>query len=64
MNLEAAQSLQALFQGAERYADMSLILQRKAGILEDLDEQKGALFEAATLEEEVLGAKRTRLACI
>ncbi|HEY8946389.1 MAG TPA: tetratricopeptide repeat protein, partial [Polyangiaceae bacterium] len=54
-NLAAAEALQALFQASERYADMSLILQRKADILEDIDAKKDALFHAAMLEEEVLG---------
>jgi tetratricopeptide (TPR) repeat protein len=54
MNLGATESLQTLFQGSERYADMSLILQRRAEILEDVDAKKDALFQAAMLEEEVL----------
>jgi tetratricopeptide (TPR) repeat protein len=53
-NLNAAESLQALFQALERYADMSLVLQRKAEILEDVEAQKAALYQAAMLEEEVL----------
>jgi len=53
-NLAAAEALQTLFQQAERYGDMSLILQRKAQILDDVDAQKAALYQAATLEEEVL----------
>ncbi len=53
-NLAAAESLQTLFQRAERYGDMSLILQRKAEILEDVEAQKGALYQAAQLEEDVL----------
>jgi len=53
-NLAAAESLQTLFQNAERYSDMSLILQRKAQILDDVEAQKAALYQAATLEEEVL----------
>jgi tetratricopeptide (TPR) repeat protein len=53
-NLAATESLQALFQGAERYADMSLILQRRAEILDDVDARKDALFQAAMLEEEIL----------
>ena len=61
MNLEAAQSLQSLFQATERYADMSLILQQKAGILDDIDQQKDALFEAATIEEEVLDRKESAI---
>ncbi|MCC6214783.1 MAG: tetratricopeptide repeat protein [Polyangiaceae bacterium] len=60
-NLAAAESLEALFQATERYADMSLILQRKAQILEDLDAQKGALYQAATLEEEVLDRKENAI---
>ncbi len=61
-NLAAAESLQSLFQSAERYADMSLILQRKAEILEDLDAQKAALYQAATIEEELLGRKDSAIA--
>jgi tetratricopeptide (TPR) repeat protein len=53
-NLAAAEALEGLFQGAERYADMSLVLQRKASMLEDVDAQKAALYQAALLEEEVL----------
>ncbi|HVU04695.1 MAG TPA: tetratricopeptide repeat protein [Polyangiaceae bacterium] len=53
-NLAAAESLQTLFQSTERFADMSLILQRKAEMLSDAEEQKAALYQAATLEEEVL----------
>jgi tetratricopeptide (TPR) repeat protein len=53
-NLPAAEALQALFQSTGRYADMSLILQRKAEILETAEEQKSALYQAATLEEEIL----------
>jgi tetratricopeptide (TPR) repeat protein len=60
-NLSAAESLQTLFQSTERYADMSLILQRKAEILEDMDEQKSALYQAATLEEEVLDRKENAI---
>jgi tetratricopeptide (TPR) repeat protein len=57
-NLAAAEALQALFQGVERYADMSLILQQKASMLEDVDAQKNALYQAALLEEEVLERPR------
>jgi golgin subfamily B member 1 len=60
-NLAAAVALQTLFQSTERYADMSLILQRKAEILEDIDDQKSALYEAATLEEEVLERKESAI---
>jgi tetratricopeptide (TPR) repeat protein len=57
-NLAAAESLQVLYQGSERYADMSAILQRKAAMLEDVEAQKEALYQAALLEEEVLERPR------
>ena len=53
-NLPAAESLQGLYQTTERYAEMSEILQRKSNMLEDLDEQKAALYQAATREEDLL----------
>src|SRR4029079_583572 len=61
-NLEAAEALQGLFQGSERYAEMSAILQRKASVLEDVDAQKQALYQAALLEEEVLERPREAIA--
>ena len=60
-NLAAAESLQALFQATERYADMSAILQRKAEILDILEEQKDALYQAAALEEEVLERRESAI---
>lgn len=54
MHLSAAESLERLFRSTERYADLSLILQAKADILEDLPLKKEALFQAAAIEEEVL----------
>ena len=53
-NLEAAEALQALYQATERFGEMSLILQRKSEILDSLDDQKAALYEAARIEEEIL----------
>ncbi len=61
MNLAAAESLQTLFQSTERYADMALILQRKATILEDTEDQKAALYQAAAIEEEVLERKEAAI---
>jgi len=61
-NLEAAEALQGLFQGSERYSDMSRILQSKASVLEDVDAQKQALYQAALLEEEVLERPREAIA--
>jgi tetratricopeptide (TPR) repeat protein len=53
-SLDAATSLERLFQQSERYTDLSLILQRKAEILDDIDDKKAALFQAAGIEEDVL----------
>ncbi len=61
VNLEAAESLQALYQATERFSDMSLILQRKAEILDSIDDQKSALYEAARIEEEVLERKESAI---
>lgn len=61
MNLGAAESLQALFQVTGRYADMSLILQRKAEILDIPEEQKTALYESARIEEEVLDRRESAI---
>jgi len=54
LRLEAAESLQGLYQATERFAEMSAVLQRKAEMLEDVDSQKEALYQAASIEEEVL----------
>jgi tetratricopeptide (TPR) repeat protein len=53
-NLSAAESLQLLFQATGRYADMAFVLQRKAEMLDTVDDQKAALYQAAQIEEEVL----------
>ena len=53
-NLAAAEALERLFRTAERYAELSLILQRKADILEEPSDRKDALFQAAAIEEDVL----------
>ncbi len=60
-NLSAAESLQSLFQMTERFSDMSLILQRKAEMLDVLDDQKGALYEAARIEEDILDRKESAI---
>ncbi|MGZ6093888.1 MAG: tetratricopeptide repeat protein, partial [Polyangiales bacterium] len=54
VNLPAAESLERLFQLAERWPDLSAILQRKAEILDNTDDKKQALFSAASIEEDVL----------
>ena len=53
-NLAAAESLERIFQGAERYQELSQVLQQKADILDELTEKKAALFQAASIEEDVL----------
>ena len=53
-NLGAAESLERLFRTSNRYADLAIILQRKADILDEPDKKKDALFQAAAIEEDVL----------
>lgn len=53
-NLAAAESLERIFRGADRYEELSQILQQKADILDEPADKKGALFQAASIEEEVL----------
>ncbi|MFO0675675.1 MAG: tetratricopeptide repeat protein [Polyangiaceae bacterium] len=53
-NLNAAESLERLFRSTERYEDLSAILQKKASIVDDVDAKKEALFQAASIEEDVL----------
>lgn len=53
-NLAAAESLDRIFRTAERYQELSQILQQKADILDDVNEKKNALFQAASIEEDVL----------
>ncbi|HTJ82293.1 MAG TPA: tetratricopeptide repeat protein, partial [Polyangiaceae bacterium] len=53
-NLHAAESLERIFRLGERYAELSGALQQKADILDALPEKKAALFQAASIEEDVL----------
>jgi golgin subfamily B member 1 len=53
-HLAAAESLERLFRQTERYQDLSLILQRKAEIVDEPSDKKDALFQAAAIEEDVL----------
>jgi tetratricopeptide (TPR) repeat protein len=53
-DLNAVEALESLYGTAERNAELSQILQRKSKVLDDVVQQKAALFEAARLEEEVL----------
>ncbi len=52
--LSAAEALERLFRITERWSELSQILQQKSEILDDLDDKKTALFQAASLEEDVL----------
>jgi tetratricopeptide (TPR) repeat protein len=54
-NLVAAQALEHLFRSASRSADLSAVLLDKASMLDSIDEKKAALYQAASLEEDVLG---------
>jgi golgin subfamily B member 1 len=54
LNLDAAESLERLFRQAERYPDLSVILQRKAEIVAADADKKTALYQSAAIEEEVL----------
>lgn len=54
VNLQAADSLQALYQATGQYDETSLILQRKAEMLDSLDDQKDSLYQAALIERDVL----------
>src|SRR4029077_3226951 len=45
-----------------RYADLSIILQRKSEILEEPSEKKDALFQAASIEEDVLNRPEAAIA--
>ncbi len=53
-HLAAAESLERLYRQSERYSELSQILQRKAEILVEPQDQKDALFQAAAIEEDVL----------
>ena len=61
-NLPAAESLERLFRTTERYADLSLVLQKKSEILDHLLEKKEALFQAAAIEEDVLDRPESAIA--
>jgi tetratricopeptide (TPR) repeat protein len=62
LSLQAAEALERLFRQAERYTDLSLVLQRKSEILEEPQEKKDALFQAAAIEEDVLDRAEAAIA--
>ncbi len=53
-HLGAADSLDRIFRNAERYQELSQVLQQKAEILDDVGEKKAALYQAASIEIDVL----------
>ena len=53
-NLGAAEALESLFRGTNKYPELSQILQRKSDIVESTEAKKEALFQAAGIEEDVL----------
>jgi tetratricopeptide (TPR) repeat protein len=59
---QAALSLERLFRGVGRYADLSQVLQKKADIVDDVNEKKEALFQAAQIEEDVLEQPESAIA--
>lgn len=54
VNLAAAEALQNLYQASNRHEETSLVLQQKAQIVDDVDAQKEALYQAAAIEHEFL----------
>ncbi|HTB73517.1 MAG TPA: hypothetical protein VK762_09755, partial [Polyangiaceae bacterium] len=62
LSLAAAESLERLFRASERYAELSIILQRKSEILEEPSDKKDALFQAASIEEDVLNRPEAAIA--
>ncbi len=53
-NLSAVDALQRLYQVTNQFDQTSLLLQQKARILEDVEDKKSALYQAATIEQDVL----------
>jgi tetratricopeptide (TPR) repeat protein len=53
-SLDAASSLERLYQEGEKYEELAQVLLRKADMVETLDEKKENLFRAAAIFEEIL----------
>jgi tetratricopeptide (TPR) repeat protein len=62
LSLAAAESLERLFRSSEQYQELSIILQRKSEILEEPSEKRDALFQAASIEEDVLNRPEAAIA--
>lgn len=61
-NLSAAESLERIFRTTERYQELSVVLAQKSEILESLGDKKHALFQAASIEEDVLERPESAIA--
>ncbi len=53
-HLDAVEALERIFRAADRYQELSAVLQQRAGLLHDVEDQKRSLMQAAQIEEEVL----------
>jgi len=53
-HLDAVEALERIFRAGDRYEELSAVLQQRAELLHDLDDQKRSLMQAAQIEEEVL----------
>jgi len=60
-NLGAAEALESLYRGTNKYPELSRILQRKSEIVETIEGKKEALFQAAAIEEDVLEQAETAI---
>jgi tetratricopeptide (TPR) repeat protein len=58
----AIDALERIFRGAERYQELSKVLQQKAAVLDDVVEKKQALLQAASIEEDVLERPESAIA--
>jgi tetratricopeptide (TPR) repeat protein len=61
-HLDAVEALERIFRGADRYEELSQVLQLRAQLLHDVEHQKRALMQAAQIEEEVLERVDTAVA--
>ncbi|MEM1029422.1 MAG: tetratricopeptide repeat protein [Myxococcota bacterium] len=53
-HLASVEALERIFQGSDRFEELSAVLQQRAELLGDFDAQKQALMGAARIEEDVL----------
>ncbi len=53
-HLASVEALEGIFRQTEGWQELSAVLQQKAGLLGDVDQQKSSLMQAAQIEEEIL----------